>query len=296
MKSSAYAALMMGDDDDDDDDDEEEEEDDDGTEVAAAEAAAAAAAASKAAAQAASLAAAAKAAEAKLAAARKEKESISPPPAVAPPKPLVWWGSEEADEAQSLPIKLTIATSSKRGEHRLHPNEDRYTAVGDLNAELAAKLSPFSDGSAEGSVPPPNAFFGVYDGHGGSSAAQHLCTHLHLLLASDPPLWRDSPKEALRQAFAKAENELREIYMKNPEDKSGSCACVALLRGRRLFVASVGDCRLLLLRSESAADPLWQVTHDHRATDQQERHRILKAGGQITDGRVWGALMPSRVG
>ena len=87
---------------------------------------------------------------------------------------------------------------------------------------------------------------------------------------------------------------MREIYQKNPEDKSGSCACVALLRGRRLFVASVGDCRLLLLRSESAADPLWQVTHDHRATDQQERHRILKAGGQITDGRVWGALMPSR--
>ena len=36
------------------------------------------------------------------------------------------------------------------------------------------------------------------------------------------------------------------------------------------------------------------MTHDHRATDPDEQKRVLKAGGQISDGRVWGALMPSR--
>ena len=87
--------------------------------------------------------------------------------------------------------------------------------------------------------PPPHAFFGVYDGHGGSSAAQHLASRLHLLLAADLALWRESPREAMLNAFALAESELRQVYETNPEDKSGSCACVGMLRGRRLVVASV---------------------------------------------------------
>ena len=37
-----------------------------------------------------------------------------------------------------------------------------------------------------------------------------------------------------------------------------------------------------------------QLTKDHRATDPAEARRILSEGGQVTDGRVWGALMPSR--
>ena len=80
----------------------------------------------------------------------------------------------------------------------------------------------------------------------------------------------------------------------SPDDKSGSCACVGLLRGRRLLVASVGDCRMLLLRAEGAHEPHKQLTNDHRATDPRERKRILSCGGSITDGRVWGALIPSR--
>ena len=51
---------------------------------------------------------------------------------------------------------------------------------------------------------------------------------------------------------------------------------------------------MLLLRGENHHEMCRQMTKDHRATDAEERHRILKEGGQITDGRVWGALIPSR--
>ena len=50
----------------------------------------------------------------------------------------------------------------------------------------------------------------------------------------------------------------------------------------------------MLLRSESHAQPHVQLTTDHRAMESKERSRILKAGGQIKDERVWGALTPSR--
>ena len=238
--------------------------------------------------------------------------------------PTVWWGSERHDPAQRAHQRLTLATFSKKGEHGTHPNEDRYAAFGDLNAELlsrhraAVKQAEQRAGGADSTAgsdgggataaaeyngmtgappeatPPANAFFGVYDGHGGHSSSQHLSQRLHLLLASDMPTWREDPKTALVHAFALAETELRQVYEANPGDRSGACAAVGLLRGNRLLVAWVGDCRAVLIRSEASAESCVALSRDHRATDSQERSRILKAGGEISDGRVWGALMPSR--
>ena len=194
------------------------------------------------------------------------------------------------------------------GEHKQHPNEDRHTSVGDLNAELEAARArgfeskigsdgpkPLNDGAPPvGSTPPAHSFFGVYDGHGGARCATHASSRLHLLLAHDTALWRASPKSALEAAFGRIEVELRHIYEANPEEKSGTCACAAVVRGHRLIVGWTGDCRALLLRPEGHAKECVQLTTDHRATESKENSRILKAGGEIKDGRVWGALMPSR--
>ena len=219
----------------------------------------------------------------------------------------VWWGSEEHDASQRAPLRLTTATYSKKGELGLHANEDRYAAFADLNAEInskreqAAKRAGESnatgiplDDSPKGSAPPDNAFFAVYDGHGGSTAAVHLANRVHLLLASDWQVWRNDPRQAMVNAFKLAEAELRQIYQSHPEDTSGSCAIVGLLRGHKLIVGWVGDCRGLLIRSEGHSESCKQLSRDHRASESKEHARVLHAGGQISDGRVWGALMPSR--
>ena len=284
-RAAAVAATAEEEDDDDDDDEEEEDEDDEDeeedsdyeevdedVEAMEAEAAEAAAAAAAAAAQAATLSAAA-AAKRAAAKRRKEGKAEEAAPAAVAPAPVVWWGSEMNDGAQRLGLKTVISSFTKKGEHKLHPNEDRQASFADLGGELAAKQhaaakragvdsaesARFDDGAPDGSTPPPHAFFGVYDGHGGSSAAQHLASRLHLLLAADLALWRESPREAMLNAFALAESELRQVYETNPEDKSGSCACVGMLRGRRLVVASVGDCRMLLIRGENCHESCVQV-------------------------------------
>ena len=65
-----------------------------------------------------------------------------------------------------------------------------------------------------------------------------------------------------------------------------------MLRGSRLHVASVGDCRALLVSGEHTYQ---QLTTDQRASEPAERARILECGGEISaDGRVWGSLIPSR--
>lgn len=148
------------------------------------------------------------------------------------------------------------------------------------------------------SQPPPNSFFAVYDGHGGAGASTHAANRLHLHLNADAERWRLDPREALRAAFEQTESDLREAYdgasPSKGRDKSGTCALAALLRGSRLFIGGLGDCRALLLRGEGHAQPFIQLTTDQRATESGEHARILKEGGEISDGRVWGALIPSR--
>jgi len=48
------------------------------------------------------------------------------------------------------------------------------------------------------------------------------------------------------------------------------------------------------LRGPEHAHPFTQLTTDMRATYAPEAQRIAAVGGQITDGRVWGGLIPSR--
>jgi len=215
----------------------------------------------------------------------------------------VWWGSEAEDHAQRCPLPVTVAVYSHKGEHKLHPNEDRHFHAVDFSREVLAKhpdlaalhKASLDAATAESAAPfPANSFFGVYDGHGGSAAAAAAASRFHVLLASDPYRWRKTPAEALSGAFAALEAELRTSYNKDGFDKSGTCALTVLLRGHRLFVASVGDCRAVLLRDSNHAEPFVQITTDMRATLQSEARRVTAAGGQVSDGRGWGALIPSR--
>mmetsp|Transcript_37201 Transcript_37201/g.116463 ORF Transcript_37201/g.116463 Transcript_37201/m.116463 type:complete len:379 (-) Transcript_37201:37-1173(-) len=217
----------------------------------------------------------------------------------------VWWGSEAVELSERIPLAVSAAHYSKQGAHKAHANEDRYAVRYDLNEDLsrASRRSermrdeasaPASRGSSpapSSPIPPSNAFFAVYDGHGGSDCSSLAATRLHLLLAHDEEAWRERPAAALAKAFAAAEQEMRAAYTRT-SDRSGTCALAVLLRGSRLHVASVGDCRALLVSGEHTYQ---QLTTDQRASEPAERARILECGGEISaDGRVWGSLIPSR--
>ena len=79
--------------------------------------------------------------------------------------------------------------------------------------------------------------------------------------------------------------------MFQPGCDSGCTAVVAVLRGRRLYVANAGDSRAVLCRAGRAVD----MSFDHKPEDSPERRRIVKAGGRVTfEGRVNGGLNLSR--
>lgn len=155
----------------------------------------------------------------------------------------------------------------------------------------------------------PQSFFGVFDGHGGNQASSYLSQTLHVtiaenLLNASPnllKLYDDSPAtshdlleqmdtiifDLLKSTFVKTDND---FITKSPTPQHGSTATTALIVGKRLYCANVGDSRTLLCRKFQA----YPLSDDHKPSREDEFNRIRQAGGFVINNRVMGELAVSR--
>ncbi|KAL9260713.1 putative protein phosphatase 2C 11 [Drosera capensis] len=135
------------------------------------------------------------------------------------------------------------------------------------------------------------AFFGVFDGHGGFRTAEYLKNNLFNNLCRHPNFIKDT-KSAIIEAFIQTDADyLKEE--KGQQKDAGSTASTTSLVGDRLFVANVGDSRVVASR-EGSAVPL---SVDHKPDRSDERKRIEEAGGFIIWAGTWrvgGVLAVSR--
>ena len=124
---------------------------------------------------------------------------------------------------------------------------------------------------------PPCSFFGLYDSHGGKNCSIFLRDNLHLFITQSPYFPAD-PLQAILTGFEKAENAFLDLALKK-RDKSGSCAIIALVIGKKCFVANLGDSRAVV-SSNNGSDCV-ALTNDHKPNDANESQRILKNGGEV---------------
>jgi serine/threonine protein phosphatase PrpC/pSer/pThr/pTyr-binding forkhead associated (FHA) protein len=162
----------------------------------------------------------------------------------------------------------------------------------------------------------PQSFFGVFDGHGGALASHYLAQHLHVNVAHGlldeaagifqslgtvpPASLYDQPSSSL--PFAALDRivcqTLKATFLKTDQDflsssahpQHGSTATTALILGRRIYCATVGDSRSMLCRTFA---PL-VMSDDHKPTRPDESKRIRDAGGFVINNRVMGELAVSR--
>ncbi|TFK27738.1 PP2C-domain-containing protein [Coprinopsis marcescibilis] len=135
-----------------------------------------------------------------------------------------------------------------------------------------------------------NAFFAVYDGHGGNAVARFAGTNVHKRLVTEESYKSGDYEAALKRAFLGTDEDL----LANPgqtRDPSGCTAVAALITAdNKIYVANAGDSRSVIgIKGE--VKPL---SFDHKPTSETERARISGAGGYIEYGRVNGNLALSR--
>lgn len=125
------------------------------------------------------------------------------------------------------------------------------------------------------------AFFGLYDGHGGSQVADFAAQYLHHNINIGEQKTTSSIEEALKHAFIKTHNDLDSASF--DVQNQGCTALVALLCNNRLFVANAGDSRAVV-GNAGKAEPFSQ---DHKPNELSEKERIEKLGGTVVMGGRW---------
>lgn len=134
-----------------------------------------------------------------------------------------------------------------------------------------------------------NAFFAVYDGHGGSYVAKFAGENLHKRLVLEKSYTEKNYEIAFKEAFLGVDQELR-VDPLRPKKPSGCTAVAALVTEYKIYVANAGDSRSVI-SVKGEAKPL---SFDHKPTNHLEQARILKGGGYVDFGRVNGDLALSR--
>ncbi|XP_068668480.1 probable protein phosphatase 2C 25 [Aristolochia californica] len=150
--------------------------------------------------------------------------------------------------------------------------EDRHSAVVDIHGD------------------PKQAFFGVFDGHGGTKAAEFAAENIDKNVMTEIMERGDTKvEEAVKCGYLKTDSE----FLKE-EVHGGTCCVTALIRNGDLVVSNAGDCRAVMSRGGTAE----ALTVDHRPSREDEKTRIQNLGGYVDNCRgVWriqGSLAVSR--
>ncbi|XP_078467734.1 uncharacterized protein LOC144730833 [Lampetra planeri] len=158
--------------------------------------------------------------------------------------------------------------------------EDRHVIFQDLNALFTSEEEEDDQ-----------AYFAIFDGHGGVDAAIYAATHLHVSLAREGSFRRD-PLEALRRAFCQTDQ--RFVLKARQENwRCGSTGVVTLIRGNELHVAWLGDSQVILVRKGSPVE----LMSPHKPDREDEKKRIEALGGCVIWFGAWrvnGTLSVSR--
>ncbi|KAJ4950872.1 hypothetical protein NE237_027704 [Protea cynaroides] len=184
------------------------------------------------------------------------------------------WGSEDGRLSCGSPKKrgrLNCGYSSFRGKRA--SMEDFYDV----------KMSTI-DGQTV-------SLFGIFDGHGGSRAAEYLKEHLFENLLKHPKFMTDT-KLAISETYQRTDMDFLDAESNTYRD-DGSTASTAVLVGNHLYVANVGDSRAVISKAGKAIP----LSEDHKPNRSDERKRIESAGGVVMWAGTWrvgGVLAMSR--
>jgi serine/threonine protein phosphatase PrpC len=125
----------------------------------------------------------------------------------------------------------------------------------------------------------PCSYFAIFDGFSGTRTCNYLRDNLHKLLFSHAEL-TSNPAKAIQDAFFQAEKALFEL-LSSEQDSSGSCALVALIIHKYVYIANLGSSRCI----ESSLKGFEQVvvTTSHVPIEADERKRVVEAGCEVVD-------------
>ncbi|KAE9618669.1 hypothetical protein Lal_00047750 [Lupinus albus] len=160
-------------------------------------------------------------------------------------------------------------------ELKPHASGDFSIAVAQANYSLEDQSQVFTSPSA--------TYIGVYDGHGGPEASRfvnrHLFSYLHKFTTEQGGLSVD----VIKKAFSATEEDFchlvkLSIHISPQISTVGSCCLLGAISNNVLYVANLGDSRVVLGRryTESKSSPVVaeRLSTDHNVADEEVRREV----------------------
>jgi len=115
------------------------------------------------------------------------------------------------------------------------------------------------------------SFFGVFDGHNGYGAAEYASQNLFKNIRKQMGF---PSADAIQKGFIETDLDIKD----KQKVQAGTTAATALVIGPKIYIAHVGDSRVLLCKNGQV---FWS-TQDHQPkTDSTESKRVTDAGGEV---------------
>ncbi|CAK1589910.1 unnamed protein product [Parnassius mnemosyne] len=136
------------------------------------------------------------------------------------------------------------------------------------------------------------AFFGIYDGHGGSEAAAFAKEHLMDSIVKQRQFWSDNDEDvlkAIRNGYMLTHLNMWKELEKWPKtvtglpSTAGTTASVAFIRRGKIYIGHVGDSAIVLGYQKDGCEE-WgakPLTSDHKPESTTEIERIQRCGGKV---------------
>ncbi|CAK79657.1 unnamed protein product (macronuclear) [Paramecium tetraurelia] len=172
---------------------------------------------------------------------------------------------------KNVGIVSAYAANTHQGLIRTY-NEDRVSIILNL-------MKPASNTFA--GQWPQSSFFAIYDGHGGAACADYMRDNLHQYIIRED-CFPSNPRLAISRGIEKAEKNYLQLADQKVLDKSGSCAVIALIVDKAIYIANIGDSRAILSHQGKCSS----ITVDHKPSSENEQQRITKLGGQIYQAQI----------
>eukprot|EP01135_Chromosphaera_perkinsii_P005305 Nk52_evm2s337 gene=Nk52_evmTU2s337 len=176
-------------------------------------------------------------------------------------------GEYEKNMTGHFNVRFRVEMHEEQG--RRNNMEDKTCVIPDLNALLGLEGYP------------PQSFYAVYDGHGGTEAAEYAKVHLHVNICKSQH-FRDDVEKAIKEGFMETDRRFVEMCHREGHS-SGATAIAVLCRGETLHIAWLGDSQAMMVGPESCVP----LSEPHKPNREDEKKRIEEAGGIVVWYGAW---------
>ncbi|KAH7435424.1 hypothetical protein KP509_06G064400 [Ceratopteris richardii] len=170
------------------------------------------------------------------------------------------------------PLQRCLSPSDALDDQRdsyLWHKDVGHNGVGHFSVAVAQANEPLEDQS-QIRVGPFGTFIGIYDGHGGCEASQFLRTCLFSKIETFAERLGGMSSRVLKEALKAAEEEFLTFAERNwhviPQLASvGSCCLAGVIHGGNLYIANVGDSRVVLGTVKQGRVTAVRLSEEHNA-------------------------------